>query len=176
MSSKQTGRKWKKLLQDAKTQAKRGLTCLYRQTVMLVEIFDDAEFRADCNLRDDHEAANWFDIEFPNSPLKFLEMRAILEAFPKEQEWRKQSLQDMFASIKPGKPAEAAQRTRKGVKLAEYKAACEERDHYKARAKYLDDQVAELETERDSHRQEIAKLTGRIEELERILTKDTALI
>ncbi len=177
MSSKrQTEKRWKKALLEARQQADRGLTCLFRQTKLLIEIFDDAEFRADAGLRDDLQAAEWLDAEFPNAPLKFLEMRAILQAFPEEKDWREQSLQEMFASIKPSKPEGQVQHARMSIKKADYEKACEERDHYKARAKYLDEQVAELEADRDTHRQEIAKLKGRIHELERLVARELAAI
>ena len=171
MSSKEQkpGRKWKQLLREAKQLSSKIGVNVYRRTKILIEIFEDAEWRAEVGVRDDLQAAEWLDAEFKGIALKFLQLRAILGEFPQKEQWAEGDLQTMFASVKPAKPAEQTGRTRKAIKLADFDEVCADRDHYKERTAYLDRRIQELEAERDEHRQEIARLQGRIQELERLV-------
>ena len=175
MTTKELPRKWKTLLLEARTIDARLTTCLYRRTKLLCEIFDDAEFRAEVGARDDLQAAAWLDAEFKGVALKFLQLRAILAEYPQESHWRDGNLQDMFEAIRPTLPEERPERTRKAVKVVDYKEACSERDHYKTRVKFLDEQLTQLQKEREEHQQEIARLKGRIEELERLFVTEGGL-
>lgn len=180
MSSKATPavKAWKRKLLDAKKQHGRGMVCIYRQTRLLNEVFRDAEFRADVNLRDDLEAADWLDTEVPSeSALGFLQLRSVLEQYPEEKDWEAGKLRAMFASLQPEKPkADRPTHTRKVIKQAEFKAACDERDHFKLRAEQLERKTIEIERkletydeiyqDRERMKVHITYLEGRIRELE----------
>jgi len=158
-------REWKTLLLEAKKLTKQIGVFVYRRTKLLVQIFEDAEFRAEVGARDDLEAAGWLDAEFKGTALAFLQLRAILAKYPEEKAWKDGDLQKMFDNVKPETVEGETPRTRTVVKLAEYKRACDDREHYKTRSEYLEERIVELERERAEHRQTIARLQKQLEEL-----------
>ncbi len=172
MSSETKTRKtsWKKLLLQAKKLNTKIGMWIYRRTKILLEIFDDAEFRAEIGLRDDLQAAEWLDKEFKGVALKFLQLRAILNEYPDEKQWMDGDLQTMFNSIKPNKPEiEKPPRTRQSVTLAEYKMVCEQRDHLQYQVNQLELELTTVAAERDRLKKRVVSQATSIRELKATL-------
>lgn len=98
-SQNQTPASWKQHLKEAKAYYQKLTACCWRLAKVLVAIFDDAEFRADVGARDDVDAADWIDAEFPGLPLRFLQLRAVLAAYPTEAALRGADLVELFEVI-----------------------------------------------------------------------------
>jgi len=154
----ETMKPWKQHLLEARQHYGRLNASLWRWTKAMAAVFDDAEFRADNQLRDDFAAAAWIDQEFPGLPFGFLELRAILTVFPEEKSWRNAKLSDLWdrardtARLADDRP----RRTISRITKAEHQAVVEERDFWKARAEYLEKENSKLkETIADLRSQEI---------------------
>ena len=156
-TSDRTTKAWKQQLLKAKLHYSKLATALWRWTKTMLAVFDDSEFRADVDKRDDHDAANWIDAEFPGLPFRFLQLRAIYNAFPQEKDWKSCKITDLWAKAREMADitTEPPKRTQNRITQDQYKNVCEERDHWKYRAGYLE--------------REVAKLQARVQELERLL-------
>lgn len=167
MSSPSTETGWKKLLIDAKTHYAKLSTSLYRLTKTLVAIYDDNEFRVTCRgLKE--EPHEWLDKEFPGLPFRFVELKAILESFPTEKDWRDNKLSVLADAIPEAERKESDRRTPRRITMAEYEEVCKERDHFRYRAEYLEKQVAQVTANLTEAQSTITRMEGRLEEVERL--------
>lgn len=131
---------WKAAWLNANRCYKGFRANLWRLTTILNSVFDDAEFRADNGLRDDLSAAEWIDSRLPELPIAYLELRTILEYYPDRSSWEGTKLSKLRDSIKPASRSRPAKpRGKKG----DANRIARERDYYAARAKHLEQQVAE---------------------------------
>lgn len=105
---------WKAVWLKVNRQYKGLRADLWEITTLLNEIFDDAEFRAENNLRDDFAAAEWFDSRLPELPVDFMDLRKIMESYPAKNDWRDQKLSVMLEAIRTGiRPVERAKPPKK---------------------------------------------------------------
>lgn len=168
MSSPTTTKAWKQQLLQARSHYAKLSASLWRLTRCLVKIFDDAEFRAETECRDDLHAADWIDAEFPELPFRFLELRAILAEFPQEKQWRDSKL-SVLADAIPVLDGEKQERKKpRRVTLKEFEEMKQERDHYKLRCQSLDEQVGELRGRVKEIEEANQRLLGRLEEAEKL--------
>jgi len=166
MSSRQTDSGWKKLLLDAKRHYANLATNLYKLTKALVALYDDAEFRAEIGARNNLE--EWIDQEFPGLPFRFVELRAILEHYPKEKDWAANKLSVLADAIPEVETEKKERKKPERITKKEFDALVREKEHYQYRAEFLDGRVKELEEELAAARGTIARLEGRLEEVERL--------
>lgn len=163
---------------------KSSKTALHDRVVLLVEIFDDRDFRADNGNFDDFEAAILLDRYLEDTSVSFLEARAILEVFPNPADWAKMSLRDLYEkALEKQKPIgeDLPKRTRRAVTMKELEDAELATKEYASRCAFLtkektglEKKVAELEAENRRLVVENANLEGRIVELERICNREFA--
>ncbi len=177
---------WKKLLTEARELQGQLCVMIYRRTKILAQIFNDAQFRADNSLRDDFEVADWLDAEFKGTALGFLQLRAMLEMFPDEADWKAGDLATMHEKVltaheEASRPEE--KRTRKSVKVAEHTETCEDRDRWKAKAtkaeavvEMRESEVERLRRENGELRRENELLHARVRELESLLQRHDSLV
>jgi hypothetical protein len=155
------------LLIDAKTHYGKLSTNLYKLTKAMAEVYDDEDFLAMCRGLS-QEPDEWLDAEFPALPFRFVELKAILGAYPTEKEWRDNKLSVLADAIAVAEREPSDRKPPRRITKAEYEEVCKERDHFKFRAEYLDKQVADLQSELSDARSTITRMEGRLEEVERL--------
>lgn len=100
ISENQSLKPWKVAWLEAQATC-RGLGAhLWSLTQSLNRVFDDAEFRADNNLRDDLAAADWIDSHLPEIPLGYMELRTIIKHYPDKSTWEELKLSRLRDSIR----------------------------------------------------------------------------
>jgi uncharacterized protein YceH (UPF0502 family) len=174
-----SGPTWKELLSEARSLMGRAGANAYRRAKILCRVFNDVDFRAAHGNLDDFQAADLLDDLVQDLCLSFLDLRRVLDRFPRRKDWREGRLSRMFAeatkattqerplSGKP-RPVSGETRARLEAQLVEARkeharlraAATSELDQLRAR-------VADLEAEN-------AALHQRIDELERLLASASA--
>jgi hypothetical protein len=158
---------WKRFLLDAKSHYTKLSTSLYRLTKTLVAIYDDEDFLTECRgLKQEPHA--FLDAEFPGLPFRFVELKAIFEAYPAEKDWRDNKLSALADAIPAAEREPSERKQPRRITVAEYEAVCKERDHFKYRAEYLEKQVAAISEELSDARSTITRMEGRLEEVERL--------
>lgn len=172
-----TAKNWKRLWLKAAALTGRMTVTLYRRTKLLVAVFEDAEFRADNDLRDDEQIGDYIDDHFPPLGLTFLQLRYLLQRYPKESQWKGANLAGLYAGARAADSAgqeesNAQKRTSTRITKAQYEEACRDRDHWKARSAYLSKQVAELRAKLDAAQDSIVDQRARIDELQGMLTSE----
>ena len=145
----------------------RGDTAAYnfQRVGLLVEVFNDREFRADLGNLDDLAAGERLDAEVTDLGFEFLQLRAILERFPTEEDWRNRLLVEMWQTVltERATPTEdRPQKTRRTATVAEL-------DRVKEQAEALRIEVEQLRPAaeaRETLHQQLARAHRRIGELE----------
>ena len=157
----------------------------YKRVTLAVEIYDDPEFKEQAAFGNEKTMLEILDGKFQDFLLfaadrqsPFLKLRRILDVFPKLEDWKNGDLHGLYQKVavlgRSGEQEEAPQRPRNGVTIKEHAEVCDDRDHFKARCNYLEGRVATLEVENSESRQREAVLLGRVEELEKLLSRDMA--
>ena len=158
---------WKRLVLDAKKHYGRMATCLWMLTKTLVSLHDNEEFRAECRglKQEPHE---WIDAEFPHLPFRFVELKAILEAYPAEREWKDNKLSVLADAIPVAKGEAVDRKAPTRITKKEHEKTVKDLEHHKYRADFLEKRVTELEQELADARETISRLEGRLEQAERL--------
>lgn len=167
MSSQSKQPEWKQLLLSAKSHYAKLSTSLWRLTKTLVAIYDNEEFRTEIRglKQEPHE---WLDAEFPGLPFRFVELKAILESYPSEKDWRDNKLSVLADAIPVAEREPSERKQPRRITIAEYEEVCKERDHFRFRAEYLEKQVADITDQLHESKSTITRLEGRLEEVERL--------
>jgi len=127
-------RTWKAKLLAARKLYAGWHKMLHKLVAAIADFWNDAEFRAETGLRDDGQAADWLDAEFPELPLHWLDMLAVYRAYPQPQQWVDARPQDLLDGLRQQAETE-------GDKAARNRPA------WKALYKQLQEEVANLKTE-----------------------------
>jgi hypothetical protein len=140
---------------------------LFDRATLLMEVFDDQEFRADYGNLDAFKAAELLDAECSDTCFEFLQLRELLAAYPARSQWENGNLAKMYRDAKKAAadPAPAATPPRKHVLITETQHA-----QAVERAKRLEVQVKELlsyKSEAEALRERLEQARLRIDELER---------
>lgn len=165
----------RKLLNVSQMKA-TGIERLHERVIVLVEVFDDSEFRADIG-GDDFAIAAVLDKYVDDCALGFLQLRSVLQVFPAAEEWKATNLRALHASaIERSKPLgqEPVKHERRTVKVADFDELQEQFKDATCRANTLVDEITELRAENRRLLSENAKLEGRIVELERSCARQFA--
>lgn len=167
-------------LKSAMSQQRDSLALsAYDRIKLLCEVFGDAEFRADLNLIDDGQAADWLDKECGDLGHPFLTLKAAYERHPQRESWRNAtvyelSIDALAAEEEADREASPPQRSVNRVTKAQYDEMAERAKHHEYRADQLSRDVAALREENAELRRDIAVAQGRIQELERMLKLEPA--
>jgi len=172
--AKQIGYK-KKLMNVSELKAS-GIERLHERVVLLVEVFEDADFRSDIS-GDDFAMSVALDKYVDDCALSFLELRSVLQAFPAAAEWQQASLRQLYAdAVAKSAPApsagDAPKRERRAVTVKQFEQVETELKDATCRANTLVDEITELRAENRRLIAENARLEGRISELERSRSRD----
>jgi hypothetical protein len=159
------------LLEVKKLQGQAGVAAFDRIT-LLVQVFEDKDFRADQGDFDDIRAGEFLSDFCEDLSLNFWQLRAILEHFPNRDSWGGGKLATMHATMLEDKAAaqDCEPKTpRRSVKVADY-------DRVVSEAESLRLANEELKEVNERLTEENKLLTGRLFELERLLplTRATA--
>jgi len=176
MASKQVSAAWKKKL--FKSRELRGKTAeiVYDRITLLVEIYDDDQFRQDSGDPDDLSAATLLDAEVGDLCADFLELRCVLDSFPNKGDWTDKNLKKLVAAALDGSRTrrKSKKSERRTVTLKEHEKIQVKAGEAEARAaqlgRVLDESQKDMETlrqENQSLREDLAEARGRIRELER---------
>lgn len=183
MPSKNTSKGYKDILREVSEMLSHVRCDLYAITKKLCQVFEDSDFRADLGNADDFRAAEALDKHVCDLGFTFLELRSVLQMFPTAEAWAKKPLRDLYAAViedhrqrqASDKPTVVHKRvTRKEyeeladkLKTAEVvKRNAEERFQEKLQT------IEELLEENQSLKRQLAVAEGRIQELERLLSRN----
>lgn len=177
---------YKQKLAEARKLIKTGCLALYDRVSVLIDVFNDREFRVAEGLEDDGKAADYLTEGYlPDTDWDFLNLRALMEFAPNREKWGGGKLKRLYAEMiearRKANTKEGAPIVRNRVTKEEYEKVQLGLKHAEARATHLQDRVTEtldlierLRTENRELREENALLKGRIQELERMLTRELA--
>lgn len=153
MSKQVKNEKWEMKLASNRNLRKQSSSLLYDRVKLLVDVYNDMEFRRWCS--DNHaDELDYMDSEIDDTGIGFLTWMAVLEAHPNQEEWLRQNVRVLAA--------EAMDADREKKKAAILEDGRKERVEWKARA-----MTAEAECER--LRGEVKALTDRVDELKKII-------
>ena len=153
-------KEYKKWLLECLPLRQQGGKSAFKRASLLNKVFLDRDFRLENNAVDDFGLAKILDAYVEDLALRFLELRAMLEQFPKESQWGEGKLRTMYDEVvaKSGEVQEREVRPRHKISLAQY-AALEEKYHREqTRCKQLQQKVDELETELKEAQTRLRKL------------------
>jgi hypothetical protein len=174
---------YKKILEQARSMRSTAVSAIYDRVKLLDEaVFNDADFRADIGNADDFKAGEYLNEFLDDVAYTFLQLRAILTAFPDRAQWEGKSLGELrgatlqqHAEHQP----EPAKVTRRTVTIKEHEKAIEEAAKQTARAKHYETMLVEtrqsydeLLKENRELRHQLSVAEGRIVELERLVGRD----
>ena len=128
----------------------QGAAVNYDRAVLLVCVYEDDDFRAECRANES-EASEVLDDECGDLCCSFLQIKAVLERFPRKEQWTSQRLQDMLAVVLDENRRETGERTAP-------------RPSWKQRNEELMAEVERLKRENDV-------LRWKLEELEKVLSR-----
>lgn len=118
--------KWEMKMNEAKKLRKKGAELLFKRVSLLIECYLDAEFLAWCEENRTNEI-DFLDNELEDTACDFLTLKAVMEAFPTVESWRKHNLRDMIADCLVATKKEKRPATRPTLReiIADLKAECE---------------------------------------------------
>lgn len=153
----------------------------FQRACMLVNVFNDRDFRADHSQYDDGKLADELDQYVDDLALSFLQLKALLERFPEESDWAQGRLNKMYAELleelreqrskardNEDKPIVERLTKKDFSNLREQLHRAEVRvGETSLRAETAENEVASLRAENAALKTKVSRLEGRIEELER---------
>lgn len=168
-----------KLRQALQMRSKAG-SATYDRACLLVQVFDDTEFRADMGNADDFRAADALDEYCDDTAFKFLDLKTMLAAVPDKAEWSKHSLREIYnKAFERQERQNSESKPRRSVTVKDYddlenrcKAAEQRAKHGQQMLDETRHNYDELLAENKRLRTENSELRGRILELERIVSRD----
>lgn len=176
------GRKnYKTLLIEARNLRSEAGKNAHKRATILCQVFDDRDFRADIGALDDFGAAEVLDAECEDLCVGFLELRAMLAAFPDATDWSDGKLATLYKRTQEKADAEAPEkpaRTVNRVTRKEMEVETNARKDAEAMLRRVEKQQKDTESELAGVRAQLAaalseneRLKGRLEELERLLPR-----
>lgn len=155
-------RGYKRLLLEALELRGLGGKSAYRRTKLLVQVFADRDFRAEAGNVDDFRAAEVLDEYVEDLALSFLELRAMIEHFPRESQWSEGKLRSMYKEVmEAGGQPEREIRPRHKISLAQFAELEDKFRKEQARVKELQKQNAQLRSELDQAQTRLRRLEKR---------------
>lgn len=138
---------WRQHLLEVRSLLQKRRINLYQITRHLVAIFDDAEWRAENAIRDDGVAYDQINQDFAELEFYFEDLHKVYQKWPQQADWRERLISDMIEELRPKRaPQEGPARKLWRISKAEWQALQQDRDHWRARAEFLERRVKELET------------------------------
>lgn len=89
---------WRLSLRNARELRKQGAGMLFERVQLLVKVFDDDEFKGYCE-ESGSEPLELLDAELTDVACSFVTARAVLDHFPKVDDWVNGDLRKMIAQI-----------------------------------------------------------------------------
>lgn len=167
--------KWEMKLQKVDELVSRSNAALFDRVKLLTEVWADGEYLA-FHDGDMDEAEAMLDQKLGDYGIGFMEAAAIYKHFPKRAHWVESSIRQMLAEAleaeRKDRSETRAPSTRKGpVPRKEFEQLEDKLTHVNSRADSLAEENGRLRDEVRDLREENAVLRGRVEELERVLSK-----
>jgi len=152
-------RGYKKLLIEALALRAQGGKSAYQRAKLLVQVYQDRDFRAEAGNVDDFRAAEVLDEYVEDLALQFLELKSMIEHFPKESQWDEGKLRSMYKEVMEagGEPEREVQRRHK-ITLEQYAEMEEKWKKELARNRQLQKENAQLKSELDQVQTRLRRL------------------
>lgn len=174
---------YKAILKTLSRMKSDAASALHERATLLVEVFDDRDFRSDLGNVDDFKAAKVLDEYVDDTPYTFLALRTMLAKYPVADTWATQPLGELYHEAHAREPAEATKRTRTVATKKEVEELATAKKAAEGRARYLETQLTEERRSREelieenrALRRELHIAHGRITELEKIVAREMALV
>lgn len=164
----------KKLIVASELRAK-GREALHERVSLLVAVFEDREFRSDNQQFDDLKAAELLDSYLEDTALSFLEARAVLQTYPKFDQWTGKTVRELYESALESSRLSDDVKPRATPRRVTLKMFEEEqlgRREAESEGRQLKKKLSDLEAENKQLIRDLAKAEGRISELERIVRRE----
>lgn len=162
-STRKESQTWQKMLAQAREMRGQAGAALYDRMQLLVNVFEDADWRIRNGNFSEDEWMGLLDEEVSDVFLSFGELRDMLIYAPERSQWSDGRLDKLRAEM-----IESRKRGRQAAKDNGESTGG-------ATRKSLKEKYTELETENQRLVRELAKAEGRIEELERIVNGELAV-
>jgi hypothetical protein len=91
--------KYKAALKELESMRGASGLAAYKRGSIMLQVFNDQDFRFDLNLADDFAAAEWLNSLVGDLCVTFFDLRDLLKFFPEEQQWAKGNLHSMMKAI-----------------------------------------------------------------------------
>ncbi len=182
-----TARGWKRTLIEADELLKEQRVRAFDVATRLCAVYDDAEAREEFKTEEallsilDERASQLFLI-LPHGRSPFLDLRAMLATFPKQEQWAEGDLSKLYDAMlaEQAKTAseESAPRTRRSVTVAQFEELQEQHEATEGKLAAAQAKLTELDSLRSelaSARQRIAALEAENRELRALLAEHTVL-
>ena len=152
-------RAYKKLLIEALALRAQGGKSAYQRAKLLVQVYQDRDFRAEAGNVDDFRAAEVLDEYVEDLALQFLELKSMIEHFPKESQWGEGKLRSMYREVMEagGEPEREVQRRHK-ITLEQYAELEEKWKKELARNRQLQKENVQLKSELDQVQTRLRRL------------------
>ena len=136
----------------------------YDRVKLLVEVFDDRDWRVHVNALDDLKAGEALDCEVSDLGFEFLQLRAVYQRFPNVTDWQQDLLVTLYQTVLDEKtrPERSAVRKRRVITKAEHKVVEEKAHRLECQVR----QLRPLQSEVESLRERLEQAQQRIYELE----------
>jgi hypothetical protein len=170
--------KWEQKLLKVDDLVARSNGTLYDRIKLLAEVWADGEYLA-FHAGDMDAAEEMLDAKLGDYGIGFMEALAAFKHFPKRAHWVDTPIRQMLAEAleaeRRDRKESASPSTRKGpVPRKEHEKLEEEMRHVNSRADSLAEENGRLRDEVRVLREDNAVLRGRVEELEKLLSKQYA--
>jgi len=145
---------------------------IYRMMKLLLQAFDDPEFRADNGSADDFQAGVVLDdFVLDDTGLEFLQLRAMMKRYPKEPAWRDGRLHRMYrdmvaADNAAGKLQKPKRERSPALTKAEYAAVSRAAERQRVMLTAANEQLQAATSECTQKQTEVERLRERVHVLE----------
>lgn len=83
-------------MEEQRKLRQRGLEMLHERVTILVRCYDDSDFRDWCATQD-MDVYDFLDSELSDTAATFLTMKAVLDEYPRKEDWVKHNIRDLIA-------------------------------------------------------------------------------
>lgn len=115
MAAKQ--KKWEVRMHEQRGLRKRGAEMLYDRVTLLVECYEDQEFRAWCAESGTNEL-DFLDEELSDTAATFMTLRSVLLANRDRGSWVKHNIRDLIADVMEAESAKGADETKSTARMS----------------------------------------------------------
>lgn len=160
--TKTSPRSWQEKLNAAaelqkRCETKRGelRALLWERVRLLVEVFDDPDWRAKFPGKDDAWLGDELSKYLADTDFAFHDLRIILVYFPDRESWAQRVLVDLYdeARSKRAEPADNGPRKRRSVKVCEHEEVVRQKQALERQLCQLQDMPTEVERLREENEQ-----------------------